>query len=373
MKYGLFTISTFDLIPICRHITAFWCNDDGNTIEMAQCSVANTMTYHKRVKEFSIGQFSSREEINKQSFAFKVLKYIRFIYYLFRFQFKYRSSVLYAIDLSTLNLIFLSRILFFYNKNKIIYHQFEIVNPDNLSIFGKLNLMLFKLQRKNLDLFISPEANRLDYFCRISGYSIDNTLMFPNTTTTAKFNGIVQYPDDVITIAHVGIAGENHYIGQLMEIIKEVIPERKFRILFIGYLPDKVKKMIESSGISNFEIIGDIPHKELQEYYKEIDIGLILYKDIDLNYKYCAPNKLYEYWSNGILVIAHKLIGLVPLFDEKTLGLLCDMERKEEFKEVLLSTINNFSRQNRANLIEVFKSKYSIENYLSEFSGRIAG
>ena len=61
----------------------------------------------------------------------------------------------------------------------------------------------------------------------------------------------------------------------------------------------------------------------------ETDVGVVLYKDTGLNYRYCAPNKLYEYWSYGIPVIGDLLPGLISVFKNESLGTLVDMQNPQ--------------------------------------------
>ena len=114
MKFGFFTISTFDLIPLCKHITDHVCLlSDENSVDMVQCQVANTLEYHNKVRKISIGEFAGRTDVRLQSFQFKIAKYFKLIYQMIRFQIKNRSAICYTVDLPTLNIFLLIRSLFF--------------------------------------------------------------------------------------------------------------------------------------------------------------------------------------------------------------------------------------------------------------------
>jgi len=370
VKIGFFTISTFDLIPLCKHVTNYLCGINDNTVDLIQCSVKNFTQYHEKVSIISIGMYNRRDEVTKQSLSFKINKYLKLIYQILKFQIQNRRALLYTIDLPTLNILLLTSLLFFFNRNFIIYHQFEIIDPDSSTRYNKLIFSFFKAFKKKLNLFIAPELNRINYFTTIAGFPKEKTLLFANTTMPCSCleNGVNMKENNCITIAHVGIAGYDHYVKQFLEILKEIQYEDKFKVLFIGYLPEKVRRLIKSYNLSIVEIIDDIPHKDLMEYYEKIDIGIILYRDVGLNYKFCAPNKLYEYWANGIYVIAHPLEGLKPLFGEKKLGKLCNMDDKELFLEGFLHTINNFDKKNKIEIKTIFEKKYSVERFLEEFS-----
>jgi glycosyltransferase involved in cell wall biosynthesis len=74
----------------------------------------------------------------------------------------------------------------------------------------------------------------------------------------------------------------------------DVVPQLKQRVreLNIGH---KVK------------FIATVPWETLMKYNKSADIGMVLEKDTNLNYRYSLPNKLFDYISAGIPVIAGNL------------------------------------------------------------------
>ncbi|HIA36301.1 MAG TPA: hypothetical protein EYM84_05355 [Flavobacteriales bacterium] len=370
MKFGFFTISTFDLIPLCKHITDHVCLlSDENSVDMVQCQVANTLEYHNKVRKISIGEFAGRTDVRLQSFQFKIAKYFKLIYQMIRFQIKNRSAICYTVDLPTLNIFLLIRSLFFFNRNYVIYHQFEILEPDAYTAYDRFNLALFKMMKKRLDLFICPEANRIEYFIEISGKATYRTYLFPNTTTPTHWVADTHISNDkTITIAHIGTAVGGHYTQQFLEVISDLDGIRDYKVQFIGYLPTEVKNLVQSYNLPHLELIDDLPHKKLQEYYGKIDIGIILYKDLGINYKYCAPNKLYEYWANGIYVIAHPLDGLVSIFADDKLGKLCDMDNEAEFKNAVLSAMEEWDNNTRVQIMAIFEEKYSIKRYFEGLS-----
>ena len=67
---------------------------------------------------------------------------------------------------------------------------------------------------------------------------------------------------------------------------------------------------------------------------------------MDYNYDFCAPNKLYEYWSYGIPVFAHKLNGLTKLFEKEEYGLLFDFYDNNVHLKILKQFDNKLDKKN---------------------------
>jgi glycosyltransferase involved in cell wall biosynthesis len=100
-----------------------------------------------------------------------------------------------------------------------------------------------------------------------------------------------------------------------------------------NYTPDVLNRLKETNN-PNLLILNAVPHRELSGIYRALDYGLILYRGVDVNFEFCAPNKLYEYWSNGIPVVAHRLQGLLPVFDHPLKGQLFDFDSENAVVKV---------------------------------------
>ncbi|MGD8238598.1 MAG: glycosyltransferase [Armatimonadota bacterium] len=63
------------------------------------------------------------------------------------------------------------------------------------------------------------------------------------------------------------------------------------------------------------------PRHRLLELVQHADVGMLLYRDVSLNYYFCAPNKLYEYAACGLPMIGPAWLGVSELFRRHGLGL----------------------------------------------------
>jgi glycosyltransferase involved in cell wall biosynthesis len=141
--------------------------------------------------------------------------------------------------------------------------------------------------------------------------------------------------------------------------------------LMIGRFSSEGIRILKNVNNKNFHIVGELSHKELSDYYSFIDIGFILYKGLDLNLEYCAPNKLYEYWSHGVYVIAHPLKGLAEVIKDNKMGILVNLENTIEIETAVQSFTSIAGGEIRQYIRMGFDSKYSISDSIGLLNERL--
>lgn len=368
MIFGAFTISTFDGIPLCAVLFRFFSQKyNAQKWVLAQCVVENTVVY-ECVQANSLLSVSSFPQLQRQTNWQKITKYLKLIYHSLRFVCSNDNMVIYTIDNTTCCWFLVLKKIFFYKNLTIILHQFELFVTDEVSRLDSFVFIIFRLLKKNLDLLIVPEINRLQHFVKAAEISTDETatLLFPNTNNNVVLSqNWRKEREDKIIVGHIGSVGPTHYIKELLAIAPELPPN--VEIWFIGLLVPDIINLIQQTPTDNIRIIGQVPHHQLIDYYAKIDIGLILYRDVSLNFRYCAPNKLYEYWSYGIPVVAHQLEGLIPLFDTPMVGQLTNMDDSTLFKQDLEAQIMAFVKNSRVDeLRQYFIENHDITVYLNK-------
>jgi glycosyltransferase involved in cell wall biosynthesis len=65
---------------------------------------------------------------------------------------------------------------------------------------------------------------------------------------------------------------------------------------------------------------GKLKPSELMNLTRQADIGLSLEEDMGLNYRYCLPNKVFDYIHAGIPVLVSQLPLLEELLTEYKIG-----------------------------------------------------
>lgn len=372
-KISLITINTFSIIPVCRYVIEALSIE--SKLLISECFIENAYNFKEQGRVNYIAKFRDRNHFLNQTKYIKLKKYFNLVVSLTRILVDKNVKILYTPDIHVLSLFFILNKWAARKDIKIIYHQFELIDP---SLCTNSEIFFWKIVNRNINKIDScffPEINRLIFFCKKTGYQELKCSVFLNSCRIGKTSitppeALKNISKNDLIIGHVGNVGPDHYLNEFIKIANELSTEKNIHFVAIGNLSKKVEYLLAKIMNPNFYLIGEVPHKDLYHYYSYIDIGLILYKGVDLNYEYCAPNKMYEYWSYGIYVIAHPLKGLLPFFKRDKLGVLSDMADISSIKDKLKILLER-KYPSKDDVKEEFNKKYSIDEQLTRFKNII--
>jgi glycosyltransferase involved in cell wall biosynthesis len=113
----------------------------------------------------------------------------------------------------------------------------------------------------------------------------------------------------------------------------------------VGLLREKTSNMGLSSRI---KFIPVLPWESLMKYTRSADAGLSLDKNSNLNYNFSLPNKLFDYISAGIPVIASELPEISKILGDYNCGLSISEVNPREISKAIMTL-----RDNRGLLLEL--------------------
>jgi len=100
-------------------------------------------------------------------------------------------------------------------------------------------------------------------------------------------------------------------------------------------LPRLRKKVLDLDLSDRVKFLGMMPWDELMRYTKSADAGFSLDKDTNLNYIFSLPNKLFDYISAGIPVIAGDLQEVAGIISKYDCGLIIPEITPEAISEAI--------------------------------------
>ena len=128
------------------------------------------------------------------------------------------------------------------------------------------------------------------------------------------------------------------------ELIDAVSLTDKVSLLVIGsgdqfeFLIEKVSQMGLTGQI---KFIKKLEWKELMRYTRSADAGLSLDKNSNMNYNFSLPNKVFDYISAGIPVIATDLHEIAKIVHEYNCGILISEPTTEEISKAIIKLRDN--------------------------------
>lgn len=146
----------------------------------------------------------------------------------------------------------------------------------------------------------------------------------------------------------------------------------KYSLYILGGGNSKEKKnfykLIEEKKISNIYLIGKVNSDELKFFINKCDLGAVFYHSRDLNNKYCASGKVFEFLFEELPIICSDNIPLANYCNEYGVGI-----SGKDYGESIHKVMSNISeiKRNIINTKKVFNIERNREKLADEIKDRI--
>lgn len=128
------------------------------------------------------------------------------------------------------------------------------------------------------------------------------------------------------------------------ELIEAVRQTENVSLLIAGsgdVLPE-LKLMVNNYSLNDrIRFFPKMSWEEMMRYTKSADAGMTLDKDTNMNYRFILPNKLFDYLSAGIPVIASDLCEVNKIVTENNCGILIRSVTPENIRSALKKLLND--------------------------------
>lgn len=253
-----------------------------------------------------------------------------------------RKDLLYANDLDTLLPNYLTSKI---TPSALIYDSHEyftevpelISRPKIRSFWIKLENSIFP-RLKNV---ITVNQKLADIYS--SKYKVPVTVIknVPRSAIEKVFDPVVALGKDQKMVLYQGSLN----MGRGLELMIDAMMHLENHLLVLagdGDILDQLQARVIENHLENRVIfLGKLLPEQLQDVTKQADIGLSLEEDLGLNYRYCLPNKVFDYIQAQIPVLVSDLPLLKELVSTYAIG-ECLTQRNPDS---LASSIKNMIRR----------------------------
>jgi len=272
----------------------------------------------------------------------QLIKYFEFIYRVVK---QYRNSdVLHCNDLNTLPIGVIVKK--FFNKNvKIVYdaHEYEINDKPNQNKTSiKFNYILEKFLIKYTDAVICVSDAIADEYVKL--YNMPKPALVLNTPPYKKidkkdiFRETFDIPKNKTIFLYQGGLSKGRGIEILLDTFKELHDDKSV-IVFMGYGPLEELVQTATKVYASIYFHKAVYPDVLLEYTSSADFGISTIEDTCLSYRYCLPNKIFEYLMADLPVIVSNLYEMKRLVEENNIGVVAKENTPNDLKEAISKAI----------------------------------
>lgn len=254
-------------------------------------------------------QISNARLLKRKNTYYAKNPYLEQILFFFAFlskAIKLKPDVVYVHDYY---LTFVGRIAKLVTGAKVVYdaHELTIVEKEEKVDFRtKLFFFLEKISIHSFDLIIAANDERARMMKEYYGLAVQPEVVrnIPDVKISHDLFSKDQLEENFQVLKNSSSSiyiyqGVVTPIRRIDLLVGEIAKIENAIVLIVGggsesYIQE-LKNGFKEKGLENVHFLGKVDLKTLYSLLNISDFGLISYSDANLNNKYCAPNKLYEY------------------------------------------------------------------------------
>ena len=272
----------------------------------------------------------------------QLIKYLEFIYRVIK---KYRKTdILHCNDLNTLPAGVFAKM--FNRKLKLVYDSHEYAINDTpyeskISIWLKYFIERILIQFADKVITVSNSiANEYKRLYNIPKPSlILNCPRYHEQQKKDIFRNEFNIRSDQNIFLYQGGLSHGRGIEILLETFK-IIDDDNSVIVFMGYGPLEGLIKESSKEYENIYFHPAVPPDELLDFTSSADFGISTIEDSCLSYRYCLPNKMFEYLMAGIPVLVSNLYEMKNLVEQYQIGIVATSNSVKGFTKSIEESLN---------------------------------
>jgi hypothetical protein len=198
---------------------------------------------------------------------------------------------------------------FFFRNAKIYIHYHEYSSPVQYQTGMKLEKYLHVLEKKlypNVDWISHTNKFRLHKFKEdqnLTDFEGNQFEVMPNYPPQRwgkieKGKKAAEGTTKLVCVGHT-LSFDTMYCKELLDWVSNNSKKVKLDC-YLHKKPEAIKSYLYRNKISNVNLYDAVMYNDLPKVLIKYDLGLIIYKAHIENFKYNAPNKLFEYLACGL-------------------------------------------------------------------------
>jgi len=152
----------------------------------------------------------------------------------------------------------------------------------------------------------------------------------------------------VVFIYQGGLEPHNRCLYELVNAFDRIDLPVVLRMVVIGHPRDmRSFRAYAARGHrpERIQFIEPLPYPRHFQWTSQSHVGIMLYRNVSRNYRFCAPNKLFEYPMLGLPVLASNQPHLAQVIETHNIGLCVDPEDTNRIAEAITTMATQMDLQ----------------------------
>jgi glycosyltransferase involved in cell wall biosynthesis len=249
------------------------------------------------------------------------------------------GDILHCNDLNALPVGAISKLL--RRKQKVVYdaHEYEInASPGEGKMRIRLKYLLEKALIRYADRVVTVSRSIAEAYGKMYGISepalVLNTPFYLETPPRNDyFRRRFGIQKDCKLFLYQGALSRGRGIERLVEAFKAL--GETAAIVFMGYGPLEGYLQEAARTYRNVFLHEAVAPEKVLEYTSSADFGISLIEDVCMSYRFCLPNKMFEYLMAELPVIVSDLPEMRRVVEENAVGVVAKDNSPEGLKEAV--------------------------------------
>jgi glycosyltransferase involved in cell wall biosynthesis len=177
-----------------------------------------------------------------------------------------------------------------------------------------------------------------------------------------RFHAMLGLAENDRVLLFQGWMSPTRGLDLLIDAMARARPYVHLVLMGYGDMADELLAHAARLGIGErVHMVPAVPQDELLYWTQAADAGVIPYPAVDLNHRFCSPNKLFEFIQAGLPIVSNDLPYLRDVVGGEQIGALAPIEDTEAFARAIDDVLASDDARNqayRARIAEI-ADKYS--------------
>jgi glycosyltransferase involved in cell wall biosynthesis len=328
--------------------------NNGYKVEVLALHEEN-LAEHEKLEEISIHRVKLLTKNWPKNIIASIVKYMEFSYRVYQ---RCKSfDIIHCNDLNALPIGYM--IKKFYNKEvKIVYdaHEYETQTNGLAGLQKKLTIFLEKNLIKHADAVICVSDSIANEYVKLYGIEkpalILNAPLYQAVKKENLLREELNIEKEKRVFLYQGALTKGRGIETLLEAF-ETLEDKSGAVVFMGY--GALEERIQQAALKSENIFY---HKAVRpeivlRYTSSADYGVSMIEDSCLSYRYCLPNKLFEYAMANLPVIVSNLPEMRRVVEENKIGVVAKESGAQGMKKAIEEIVKLDYKELQRNLKSV--------------------